>query len=192
MNKANYNDIRHRIKPGDCIAFGGVGLVSNGVKIFTSSNVSHVGCVFDACGGSHERLIQIIESTSLGDGFAGVQFNRMSDHINYYDGNIWWLPLSDRAFQTLDLKEFYNFLIAQKGKPYDAPQAIGSALDFIPDNEENFDKLFCSELLAGAYEAGGLLADINASEQTPIDVCSMWFFDNPIQLKGDKCLTLRR
>ena len=78
----------------------------------------------------------------------------------------------------------FSFLLDQVGKPYDMPQAIGSAIDFILDNVEDFSKLYCSELVAMAYEKIHLIPEINASEQTPINVCDFNIFNKPNQLKG--------
>jgi hypothetical protein len=183
-----YEEIRHLMGVGDCIAFGGSGIISETIKAVTGCNVSHVGAIYDPkmylLDG--QRVVQVIESTSLGEGFAGVKFNRLSDHVKYYDGEMWWLQMSDHARKKLDVAVYMTFMLQQIDKPYDTPQAIGSALDFIPDNREDLDKIFCSELLAGAYEKAGILGEINASEQTPADVCKFWFWNKPVQFKGEE------
>ena len=78
-------------------------------------------------------------------------------------------------------------MLNQVGKKYDLPQAIGAGLDFIPDNKEDLHKLFCSELAAAAYEKIGVIEEINASEQTPIDVCRFPCFGEAVQIKGEHC-----
>lgn len=183
----DYKDMRDFMLPGDVIAFGGKGFVSSTIKKVTKCNVSHVGIILQALVPQWEGgfINQIIESTSLGDGFAGVQINRMSLHINNYDGDIWWLPLSDEAREKLNVGLFFSFLLDQVGKKYDAPQAIMSALDRLPDTREDLDKLFCSELNTAALERGGVLKDINASEQTPSDVCNFDIYKGFYQLKGE-------
>ncbi len=42
------------------------------------------------------KLNQIIESTFL-NGFSGVSINRLSDRIETYNDEMWWLPLSDES-----------------------------------------------------------------------------------------------
>jgi hypothetical protein len=186
MKQAKYNDVRKLMMPGDVIAFGGRGFISEIIKMKTDSHVSHVGIIFQANVTVTGRMVnQIIESTSLGDGFAGVQINRMSTRIEQYEGEVWWLPLSTEARSRMDEPKFFNFLLDQKGKHYDAPQAIGSAIDFIPDNKEDFSKLFCSELASAALEISGVIPPINASEETPIDVCLYDIYGEVVQIKGE-------
>jgi hypothetical protein len=76
------------------------------------------------------------------------------------------------------------------------PQAIKSALDALDKvplvgnlthNAEDFSRFFCSELVAAALEAAGAISHINASEVTPIDLCSFALFENDYyQLKGNR------
>lgn len=187
MKQISYPEARHLMKPGDLIAFGGRGFIPATVKLLTGSPVSHIGTILQTNipTWSDGFINQIIESTSLGSGFAGVMINRMSDHIRDYNGEIWWLPLADFVRPRFDQACFFSFLLDQVGKKYDAPQAIMSALDFIPDNRTCMDRLFCSELVTAAYIKAGILEGINPSEQTPIDVCRLYLYDGPYQLKGD-------
>ena len=93
-----YKEVRDHMQPGDIIAFGGKGNFSGIIKWATRSAVSHVGIILQS-----KLLIndnpqdgmfnQIIESTSL-NGFSGVTISGLSDRIDTYDGEIWWLPLS--------------------------------------------------------------------------------------------------
>ena len=111
----------------------------------------------------------------------GVEISRMSERVEEYDGSIWWLPM----FINFDRKKFVGFCLNQVGKKYDAPQAIGSAIDFLPDQQEDLDKLYCSELVAAALENADILKNINASEMTPADVVGFDIYKSPVQIKGD-------
>jgi len=121
--------------------------------------------------------------------FSGVTINRLSDRLRAYDGEVWWLPvrLADER-----VKQFLHFLFAQDGKPYDMPQALLAGLDALDFGgngptaaTEDYSRLFCSELVAGAFKACGLIDDnINPSEVTPIDLCRM-----PIYQRAYKQLT---
>jgi hypothetical protein len=93
-------------------------------------------------------------------------------------------------------REFYDFLFNQKGKDYDMPQAIKSALDLLDKlpfgingptlNKEDFSKFFCSELVAAAFEQAGVTGPINSSEVTPIDLCRWRIYqDTYYQLQGN-------
>lgn len=203
-----YTQVRDQMKPGDVIAFSGKGNFSDIIKWATRSAVSHVGVIAEVqlrlegapLPAGLDRIVQVLESTTLthrdGQTIAGVQSNRLSTHIEYYDGNIWWLPLSEEIRKKLDLTKFTSFLFNQVGKAYDMPQAIASALDlgdqFTPEgvlthNREDCSRFFCSELVAKALEIGGAIDHLNASEVTPVDLCNFKIYaENYVQLKGPK------
>lgn len=194
-----YQEARPQMKAGDVIAFSGKGHFSEIIKWATRAPVSHVGVILQS------RLLidgdpqagmfnQIIESTSL-NGFSGVTISRLSDRLETYEGEIWWLPLRDDVHDRMDKGRYYNFLIHQERKEYDMPQAVRSALDALDSvpmvggltrNEEDFSRFFCSELVAAGLEAAGGISRVNASEVTPIDLCSFSIFGaDYFQLKGN-------
>jgi hypothetical protein len=195
-----YQDARPKMKAGDVIAFSGKGNFSEIIKWATRSSVSHVGVILqsqllidgDPQGGMFN---QIIESTSL-NGFSGVTVSRLSDRLDTYGGDIWWLPIHQDIHAEMDKQKYYDFLIHQERKEYDMPQAVKSALDALDKlpivggatyNREDFSRFFCSELVAAALEAAGAISSINASEVTPIDLCSFSVFEEHYyQLKGDR------
>ena len=196
LQRKTYDEIRVCMKPGDVIAFGGKGLGSAIIKGVTESNVSHVGVIVQS------RLLidgelqddffnQVMESTKL-DGYAAVMMTRLSDRLRAYKGEMWWLRLREDIRSQLNSRRFFDFLLRHDGKPYDLPQAIKSRVDFADGigwtrNQEDFEKLFCSELVAGALEAGGVITKVNASEVTPIDLCRFNIYANEyIQFNGEE------
>ena len=214
VQEVNYITARPFMKVGDIIACGGNGRVSKVIKKFTSlttkrNEVSHIAVVDQVTRPYFEENtyeIQIIESTTLSnDGKSGVQRRRLSDVVKHYDGDMWFLSLTDIARNNLNIADFFNWLTEQEGKEYDTTGAIKSALDlfedtildFIDTNDDDFHKLFCSMLAAGAYKAGGLFRRIAgikptpmfykpASEFTPIDICQLPFFRHTYyQIKGN-------
>jgi hypothetical protein len=200
LERIEYSEARSMMKPGDVIAFGGKGHFSELIKFATRADVSHLGVILQT------RVVdddtgrffnQIIESTSL-HGFNGVIVSRLSDRLDAYEGEIWWLPLNDGLRQEkFDSVSFYNFLFnqARLRKAYDVPQALRSAVDALDDlpfglhgpgyNREDFSRFFCSELVAAGLEKAGTVGPVNASEVTPIDLCR-WniYADTYFQLKG--------
>ena len=185
-----YKNVRNRMQPGDVIAFSGKKFSSDTIKWITDGNVSHVGVVFQsrllANGTPQPGLLnQVAESTAL-----GVRFTRLSGIMRNYEGQIWWLPLSETSRARLDLETFHNFLLHHEGRPYDFHQAGILGLDKLDpleiiQNQEDFEKLFCSELVAGALEAGGVIETINASRVAPIDLCRFQIYaDHYVQLTG--------
>lgn len=187
--QTKYHTIREQIQQGDLIAFSGKGHVSELIKLFTLSSVSHVAIVMkgkikNINTGKEIIVNDIIESTTL-NGFAGVCINRLSKRLKNYNGEVWWLPLSDIVRKKMDFEIFYDWLKNQKKKLYDSWQAIGAGFDFIPENKEDFDKFFCSELVAGALEKSGATPNINCSEVTPIELCRWNIYkENYYQLSG--------
>jgi len=194
-----YKEARQKMKAGDVIAFSGKGDFSELIKWATRAPVSHVGVILQS-----QMLIgkdpqdgffnQIIESTSL-NGFSGVSISRLSDRLDKYDGEIWWLPLRQKIYDAMDKQKFFDFLIHQERKEYDMPQAIKSALDALDNipilgkathNVEDFSRFFCSELVTAGLEAAGAISHVNASEVTPIDLCTFSLFEEDyFQLKGN-------
>jgi hypothetical protein len=200
MKSIRYDDARSEMKAGDVIAFSGKGNFSDIIKWATRAAVSHVGVILQSqllIDGTLQQgfFNQIIESTSL-NGFSGVCISRLSDRLDTYEGEIWWLPLRENIHAAMDKKKFYDFLIHQDHKEYDMPQAVKSALDALDKvpiagsathNVEDFSRFFCSELVAAGLEEAGAISHINASEVTPIDLCSFSLFENDYyQLKGDR------
>jgi hypothetical protein len=196
-----YDAARAMMRPGDVIAFGGKGNFSEIIKFATFSDVSHVGVILQTKvteDVTDRYFNQIIESTSL-NGFNGVNVSRFSDRMNSYEGELWWLPLSDEIRKDkFNQNKFYDFLFnqAKERKAYDMPQAIKSSLDALDNlpfgmhgpgyNKEDFSKFFCSELVAAGLEVAGAVGSVNASEVTPIDLCRWCIYQNTyFQLKGD-------
>jgi hypothetical protein len=199
LKTISYKEARNKMKAGDVILFSGKGDFSEIIKWATRSVVSHVGVIKQTkllIDGNPQlgMFNEIIESTSL-NGLSGVTTSRLSDRLNTYDGEIWWLPLRQEIYDKMDKKAYYDFLIHQEHKEYDMPQAVKSALDALDKvpvignlthNTEDFARFFCSELVAAALEEAGAIPNINASEVTPIDLCCFDIFKaNYFQLKGD-------
>ncbi|MCP4791236.1 MAG: hypothetical protein GY881_13465 [Gammaproteobacteria bacterium] len=201
VEQLDYMTARSRMKAGDVIAFGGKGHLSEIIKLATFSAVSHVGTVLqtqipDDNSGRFFNLI--IESTYI-DGCNGVSISRLSDRLDAYVGELWWLPLSDVIRQAkFNQQAFFDFLFdkAQRRIEYDTPQAIKSALDALDRlplgmhgptyNHEDFGKFFCSELVAAGLEKAGSVGKVNSAEVTPIDLCRWQIYqDKYYQLKGN-------
>ena len=92
---------------------------------------------------------------------------------------------------------FFDFLIDSIGAPFDSLGALIRAwedtLDFsrVTWNEEDFGAFFCSELVAGALEVGGVIKDVNASEVTPINLCRFNIYGGVRSIQGRKKDRLR-
>lgn len=193
MKEASYPEVRDRMRPGDLIFFGGKSAISDGIKFFTRSAASHVAivrqtkAVDDAEPGRFFN--EVIESTSLG-GFLGVTASRLSVRVETYAGKMWWAPLNEFTQERLNVQAMWDFLYEQEGKPYDTLGAMKAGIDLFGDRflhgKEDFSKFFCSELVAGALEAGGVLPPLNASEVVPQDLAEMQLYGHLYQIKGTR------
>lgn len=184
-----YKDLRSKMKTGDVISFNGKGWFSWLIKWKTRSDISHVGIVYRTKG---DRVI-IMESTSLnniadcktGEFIKGVQQQYLSDRIDTYKGKIYWRPLNVEIKKTKQNK-MSSWLKDKHGKhtPYDTLQALGSGADILlPENDEDFKKLFCSELVCKALQLADVVGEeLNASEQTPADVIKYGCLEERIQI----------
>ena len=197
VKKVKYDKIRKEMLPGDVIAFGGKSHFSEIIKFATLSSVSHVATILHTQVPDDKRYFnQVIESTGHG---GGVTITRVSELLTHYNGDIWWLPLKKEIREKkFNQKEFFNFLFqqAKEKKKYDVAQGVGSAIDIfdklgqgffgLGSNKEDFSKFFCSELVAAGLEKAGTVGSINASEITPIELCTWNIYEDQYYLlKGD-------
>ncbi|MBD3308656.1 hypothetical protein GF339_19765 [candidate division KSB3 bacterium] len=194
-----YEDVKSQMQAGDVIAFGGSSHFSGIIKMAIRAEVSHIGVILQAHvkdQATGELGHTIIDSTSR----QGVLVSSLLDRVNEYDGDVWWLPLRRDLRETLFQAEaFYDFLCQQQGKRYDRHQAAGSAIDYFDRlpfgwrgpgyNPEDFERFFCSELVAAGLKAAGVVPLLlNSSEATPIDICRWKIYEPDYYLLKGKVL----
>ncbi len=185
-----YNNIRNNLKTGDLVFFSGQGLVSGMIKWFTKSSYSHVGMVVVD---DKWDMVLLWESTTLskiktihGVEKQGVAIRPLSEVIENYNGEVavrhLIQPLTDIQEDTIvRLRKSF------KGRNYEENklELFKSAYDFIGGhNEEDLSSLFCSELIAEAYQRMGFLSEHKPSnEYTPADLAEL------LILEGGQSLT---
>ena len=202
----SYNEIRSLMEPGDIIAFGGNSRLQELIKFATRSEVSHVGIVFHTqmVGDTTGRYFnQVIQSTSE-YGFSGITISRISEQLESFNGQIWWLPLKKNRRQRMDQASLFEFVLnqAKHRTAYDMPQAISSALEVFDQSplmqgpefsREDFARTFGAELFAAAFEVAGVIGSIAASEVNAIELCRWAIFESDYSLlKGDPSKTISR
>ncbi len=187
-----YNEIRDNLNTGDIVLFSGSSAFSLLIKGYTRSAWSHVGMVmripdFD--------MVLLWEATTLADildidtGTAtkGVQLVPLSQRMKTYKGDVSIRQL-DCDRQNLDMEGLKAFRQDVKGKAYEKSEGelFKAAYDgWFGENVEDFSSVFCSELVAGAYQSMGLLEDGQpANEYTPKDFSS----DGQLALKQQATL----
>lgn len=165
------------LRTGDIFLFSGKGWVSNIIKLFTFSNVSHVGMVIVDTQKYSEPMLW--ESTTLsnlkdyesGKPKAGVQLVSVRERIATYNGTITLRRLRNVAFSQNEMQAFNTFYQQVKNHGYEASkwELAASAMP-IGNQSEDLSTIFCSELVAEGYQQLGMLPhNVPSNNYTPKD-----------------------
>ena len=174
-----YNkQMRAKLKTGDVVLFSGKGGISAGIKWATLSRWSHVGMIVVL---PEYDFVTVWESTTLSSivdldtklPHKGVQLVPFSSRIEGYGGEVAVRQLDGVTFDNGDIKNLMLLRRKLAGKKYeqDKIELIKAAYDGpLGRNSEDLTSLFCSELVAEAYQRLGLLSeDKPSNEYTPAD-----------------------
>ncbi len=175
-NKVKYNDIREDLCTGDIVLFAGKGLISKVIQWATRSPYSHIGLVLVDV---RWDMVLLWESTTLskiktvfGKIRQGVALRPLSMAIENYKGDVVIRKLH-RVLSAHQKRVLIKLRQEFKDKKYEESkwQLFKSAYDFIGGkNKRDTSSLFCSELVAEAYQQMGLLSlDKPSNEYTPAD-----------------------
>ncbi len=192
--EVSYSAIRDDLKTGDIVLFSGKGGFSDIIKYGTLSKFSHVGMVLRI---PEYDFLTVWESTTLVDikdlelnrPHKGVQLVPLSDRVQKYSGGIAIRKLQGPELPVDSLRNLMALRKELRGKRYESDkiELIKSAYDgFLGNNSEDLSSIFCSELVAEAYQSLGLL-DPNkpSNEYTPADFTAK----RMDQLCGGFCLS---
>ena len=189
--KIPYAQHRSQLKTGDLIFQSGTSLFSRLIRWVTRSPWSHAGMVirFDSI-----DMVAMLES-SAGKRWdmatkkytKGVQISPLSARV--LDAKTAVRPLKE-PLDSEDLRRLGEFRNCIKGKKYESnfKELARAALDLgiTRKNRENLSELFCSELVAEAYQCLGFLDHHKPSNEfTPSDLACMrsrFFEDDLIEL----------
>lgn len=176
-----YDAIRPQVDTGDLVLFSGKGGVSAGIKWFTGCRWSHVGMAVRI----HDWDILLLwESTTLspvadvGSGRArqGVQLTPLSERVKTYRGEMAIRHLAvERTPDMLAALRVFREEVKRRPYEQDKLELLRSAYEgpLGTHGGEDLSSLFCSELVAEAYQRMGLLpATPPSNEYTPRDFCS--------------------
>lgn len=173
----NYAELRGMIDTGDLILFSGKGLTSAIIRWFSGSRWSHIGMVVKVNDGD---IVLLFESTTLskikdfasGNLRRGVQLVSLSDRLAAYDGKLGVVFLMAKRTPEM-IRALGEFRAEMRDKPYEKHflSLVKSAYDgLLGKNKEDLTSVFCSELVAEAYQRMGVFSDeIPSSEFTPAD-----------------------
>lgn len=181
MASKKYESLRKDLKTGDIVLFSGGSGISNGIKWATFSDWSHVGMVLVL---EEYDFVCLWESTTTGgikdlkSGKVrkGVQLVPLSGRVRQYDGKIAVRRLMGVSFSSDDVSALMRLRKKLARRPYEKNklELLGAAYDsFGGANSEDLSSLFCSELVAEAYQSLGLVKsgkkDKASNEYTPAD-----------------------
>ncbi len=174
----SYSEIRNKLKTGDLVLFSGKGAFSDIIKYGTLSKWSHVGMVLKI---PEYDFITVWESTTLSNVIdldtamprKGVQLVPLSDRIQKYSGDISIRHLEGGDLPSNAIRRLMDLRVELKGKRYERSKVelFKAAYDGpFGHNSEDLSSIFCSELVAEAYQCLGLVSENKSSnEYTPAD-----------------------
>ncbi|MDO6762590.1 YiiX/YebB-like N1pC/P60 family cysteine hydrolase [Agarivorans sp. 1_MG-2023] len=175
-NMLERQQLAKRLKTGDLVFFSGKGLSSDIIRYGTFSKWSHVGMVlqldqydfttmWEAVPGTGE---QCLYSQQLSN---GVQVVALHERVKKHFGSISVRQLMGGELADVAIAELMSLLERLKGRHYEQSfweLARAGWQGPFGENQEDLSSLFCSELVAAAYQCMGLLGgDKPSNEYTP-------------------------
>lgn len=162
------------IETGDILAFKGTGIFSWLIRIYTKSEISHIGiaiwirhrlCVIEAKEGRGVRLIPLNKCKNI---YKVFHLTREINGVKVAEFclNHWGAEYSN----------WYQFLILGSRVIRFLRQCLGRGPDY------DSGKWFCSELVARALASGGYVSSKHPSLTTPADICKYHCLDEGIKI----------
>lgn len=172
-----YENMRSKLQTGDLVLFSGKGGLSTGIKWFTASRWSHLGMVvrpldFDVVLLWEASPITDIKDIETGRTHKGVRLVALSERIQSYEGEVSIRLLAvERKPEMLEALDKLRAELKKRPFETDVIELLKSAWEGpFGKNQSDLSSLFCSELVAEAYQHMGLLSRRKPSnEYTPRD-----------------------
>lgn len=169
------------LKSGDLLFFSGHSVLGNLIKLFTRSKWSHIALVVRS--ENNDLFCYEADVDSLSDFLkkqgTGVRMIPLTEKINQYPGEVALRILNVSQEQELKTmqQQLIEFTKIVKNLPYEKSliEFIRAAYDgpFGENVNEDLSSIFCSELVAAAYQHMGLLLPhppgLSSNEYTPAD-----------------------
>ena len=169
-----YKSFKNQLRFGDIILFSSEAGVSDLIQIPTDSKWSHIGIVYKEATENHD--VMLLESMPS----RGVVLTELGSKVESYDGDISFRHLN--VTRTDNMKRALENLYRElRGRDYESSpkELVNAGIDTFDKqggptlNSENLSKVFCSELVAKAYQRMQLLSSANplypSNEFTPKD-----------------------
>lgn len=207
-----YQSLAGHIKTGDIVLFSGVSATGSIIKFFTHSNYSHVAIALCP---KFTSEVFVLEATpnkqgtvdlASGKAVSGVQLVPLE--VKVFSG--WYNHVAVRHLKGIDSEarediysKLFEFRKQMQGRPYEKNylEFIRSAINFSEEylaflntKHEDLSSLFCSELVAAAYQFVGLLSKERPSNRyTPDDFSSSKHLElQKGSLEGEVFISMQR
>lgn len=197
MKKIPYAEARKIVQAGDVVAFGGESLWSRIIRRGADSQVSHAGIIVDPLDGNAEpRFLEATIRLFRKGPVLGAKITSFENRWNDYDGNVWLLPLAQTIRDEFDQEGFDGFVAACEGKLFDIPEGVIAHIkDFferlLDDELKSEEFYYCSELVADAFKAAGILDEgIDPSDVLPKDLCRWEMYEDTYYAREDADTTI--
>ena len=161
-----YEEFRKRCKTGDMILMSGNYAGSKLIKFMTKCEWSHCGIIikvpeYDMVLLWEATIKSKTKSVETGEFVDGVALVGMSDKLRNYNGHIGFKFLS-KELDDKQKKQLGELRTELSGKAFeeDKLEIVNAAYDGpFGRNTEDLSSIFCSELVAEAYQRVGIFTD---------------------------------
>lgn len=166
------------LSAGDIVLFSGIDAYSRLVKVGTGSRWSHVGLIVES---PEHDFLTMLESSIREDTLdveadkhrEGVRLVSFQDRASAFDGEISIRKLQGDILTEVSLGCLMQLMEELRGKEYERNkfELIKASSDGAFRNKvEDLSSLFCSELVAEAYQRLGLLTeDKPSNDYAPVN-----------------------
>ncbi len=200
LQRADYEDVRDRVQPGDVMAFLGDNLLSEIINWAGGAGVSHLGLVTARATETEEP--GFVEATVRLSGRKPtfqIRETALRLRCDEYAGSVWWLPIAARRRLRLREDDLRAFVDEIDGRPFDLTGGVAVVVKGLfeqvaartrnpvvrASTRRELELYFCSELVAEALEAAAVIEPVDGSRASPSDVCRWEIYERDyFQLKG--------
>lgn len=161
---------------GDIICFSSNDIFSIFVKIFTLSDISHVGIMID-----DENMLEAIPPR--------IRVINIKDKLSEYNGTAYHCSLKKKHRTMIELNKtkFDKCVLSLIGKPYDFGAIIKMGIGTLTNHkyawEDNKNAEICSETDAICLESAGILKNIDPYKYTPKMIYNLDIYSKKIKIK---------
>lgn len=193
-----------QFKTGDLIVFGGVGLISTLIKLYTNSEYSSLGIVVSLPNKYTEKEeLHVVEVTRNIDGLfdpygdvpkMGVSIFRLTERIHQFHGNgIWWCPITPLTPQEEAHLKSKMWALWTAVDPFESYKRSYPEVNNFLSQQFHVGKhvwdvceLYSPNVIASILRETGLDLNIGETVLTVLDIVNQEIFPQPIPIRVQK------